>query len=79
MEGGRTQLVAAVIMEVGMLLIMIYVPLLQAALGTVALPWESWAALYAVVPIVVSLGSAGKVGWSAGWEAGSGRGCKGSH
>jgi P-type Ca2+ transporter type 2C len=48
-------LVAAVIMEVGMLLIMIYFPPLQLALGTAALPWESWAALYAIVPIVVFL------------------------
>ena len=48
-------LVAAVLLEAGLLLAMVYVPLLQTALGTAALPLESWVLLYAVVPMVVIL------------------------
>ncbi|MGD0818639.1 MAG: cation-transporting P-type ATPase [Methanomassiliicoccales archaeon] len=48
-------LAAAVLLEIGLLVAMIYVPLLQMALGTAALPWESWAMLYSVVPIIILL------------------------
>jgi magnesium-transporting ATPase (P-type) len=48
-------LAGAVLLEIGLLLTMVYVPFLQVALGTAALPLESWTMLYAVVPIIVLL------------------------
>jgi magnesium-transporting ATPase (P-type) len=45
----------AVLIEFGLLVAMVYVPPLQMALGTAALPVEAWIMLYSVVPIVVLL------------------------
>jgi magnesium-transporting ATPase (P-type) len=48
-------LLCAVLIEIALLLCMVYVPILQTVLGTVAIPLESWAMLYAVVPFVIML------------------------
>jgi Ca2+-transporting ATPase len=46
-------LALAVLLEFGLLVSMIYVPPLQMALGTAALPLEDWALIFLVVPVIV--------------------------
>ncbi|HEY3420277.1 MAG TPA: cation-transporting P-type ATPase [Methanomassiliicoccales archaeon] len=48
-------LIFSVLLEFGLLLLMVYVPILQMALGTAAFPLGVWVMLYSIVPVIVLL------------------------